>query len=86
VPVTQITRLKAATVIGTISTTAGVFLGRGQSERVTIDADRTSLREGFRTDFDLSRMTPGSYILTLEARSSDTGSRVVKRQIPFTIE
>jgi hypothetical protein len=53
---------------------------------VTVDVDRTALREGFRVDFDLSRISAGSYVLELEARSSDTGSRVVKRQIPFTVE
>lgn len=86
IPAAQVSRVKAATVTGAITTAAGAFVGRGQGDRVTVDADRTALREGFRIDFDLSRVVPGSYVLTLEARSSETGGRVARRQIPFAVE
>jgi hypothetical protein len=83
---TEVTRVKAASVIGWVATAGGAVVERAQGGRVMVDADRTSLREGFRTDFDLSRVSPGSYVLTLEARSSETGGRVVRRQIPFAVE
>ena len=86
VTATEVIRVKAATVTGAITTATGAFVARGQGDRVTADADRNALREGFRIDFDLSRVAPGSYVLTLEARSSETGSRVVRRQIPFAVE
>jgi len=86
VPATQLSQVKAATVTGGIISPTGAFVARGQADRVTVDADRDALREGFRFDFDLSRISPGSYVLLLEARSSESGSRVVRRQIPFVVE
>jgi hypothetical protein len=82
----QLSQVKAATATGGIISPTGAFVARGQGGRVTVDVDRDALREGFRFDFDLSRISPGSYVLLLEARSSESGSRVVKRQIPFVVE
>jgi VWFA-related protein len=79
-------RVKVATLTGTITTAGGTFVTRSQGVRVTVDADRSALREGFRSDFDLSRVAPGAYVLSIEARSSETGGRLVRRQIPFTVE
>jgi len=82
----QLSQVKAATVTGGIISLTGAFVARGQSGRVAVDVDREALREGFRFDFDLSRISPGSYVLLLEGRSSESGSRVVRRQIPFVVE
>ena len=83
---TQLNQVKAATATGGIISATSAFVARGQSSRATVDVDRDALREGFRFDFDLSRISPGSYVLLLEARSSESGSRVVRRQIPFIVE
>jgi len=86
ITVTQAAQVKVAAVTGTITTPSGAFVARGETSKVTADIERSALREGFRTDFDLSRISPGAYVLTLEARSSETGGRVVRRQIPFNVE
>ncbi len=86
ITVTQAAQVRVASVVGTITTPAGAFVVRGQTSKVTAEIERSALQEGFRTDFDLSRVSPGTYVLTLEARSSETGGRVVRRQIPFVVE
>jgi hypothetical protein len=72
-----------ATLGAVVTTPAGVPVARGQSQRVTAAPAGKMLREGFRTDFDLSRLTPGRYVLTLEAASGRDRKRTTTRQIPF---
>lgn len=75
-----------AALTGRITTPAGDVVASGKPQRVAADPAGKSLRESFRTDFDLSRVKPGSYVLTLEARASRDGKKIVTRQIPFTLE
>ena len=42
-------------------------------------------REGFRTDFDLARLTPGRYVLTIEAAAGRDRKRTATRQISIDI-
>jgi len=73
-------------VTGRITTSAGAVVATGKPQRVTAAPAGKSLLEGFRTDFDLQGVKPGSYVLTLEARAGRNGSKPVTRQIPFTVE
>ncbi len=84
--VSRLTSSRVASVTATITNAAGGFVARAQGERLMSEPDGGNAREGFRTDFDLARVAPGSYVLTFEARSSQTGTRTVRRQIPFTVE
>jgi VWFA-related protein len=40
---------------------------------------------GFRADIPLAGLTPGTYVLTLEARSARQRNKPVTRQVPFTV-
>ena len=75
-----------ASLNATVATPSGEVILRGQGQRVSIDAVDEMLREGFRTDFDLTAVTPGSYVLTLDAQSPVDRKKTVRRQIPFTVE
>lgn len=81
----QLNAVSVAAMTGRITTPAGDVVASGKPQRVTSAPAGKSLRESFRTDFDLARVTPGSYVLTLEARVPGE-RRTVTRQIPFTIE
>jgi hypothetical protein len=75
-----------ASLNATVATPFGDVILRGQGLRVSVDAVDEMLREGFRTDFDLTALKPGPYVLTLEAQSPVDRKKTVRRQIPFTIE
>jgi len=75
-----------ASLNATVATPSGEVILRGQGQRVSVDAVDEMLREGFRTDFDLTVLKPGPYVLTLEAQSPVDRKKTVRRQIPFTIE
>ena len=77
--------IRVATVGGAITTPEGVPLVRGQSQRVAAAPAGKMLREGFRTDFDLSRLTPGRYVVMIEGASGRDRKRTVTRQIPIDI-
>jgi VWFA-related protein len=85
--ITPIAMRDVASLSATMTDTAGVVVMRGRSERVRAESlpDR-KVREGFRSNFDLTGVAPGSYVVSLEARSTETGRRTVRRQIPFTVE
>ncbi len=85
-PVSRLSSARIASLTATITNAAGGFVARAQGERVMSEPDGGNAREGFRADFDLARLAPGTYVLTFEARSSQTGDRAVRRQIPFTVE
>jgi hypothetical protein len=78
--------INVATLTSTITTPEGAVVVRGQAKKVAGNAAGKSLREGFRTDFDLAKLTPGNYVLMLEARAGRSAKDVVTRQIPFAIE
>ena len=78
--------IRVAALTSAITNAAGAVIVRGQTQRVSGEPAGESLREGFRTDFDLSKLTPGSYVLTLEARAGRGQKRTVTRQIPFAVE
>jgi hypothetical protein len=78
--------INVATLRSTITNSAGAVVARSQAKKVVGDAAGKSLREGFRTDFDLAKLTPGMYVLTLEARAGRSAKDAVTRQIPFAIE
>lgn len=78
--------INVAALTSAITNSAGAVVGRGKAQKVTGEPAGKSLREGFRTDFDLSTLTPGSYVLTLEASAGRDGKRTATRQIPFTVE
>ena len=78
--------INVATLTSTVTNTAGAVVARGQPKKVAGQAAGKSLREGFRTDFDLAKLTPGMYVLTLEARAGRSAKDAVTRQIPFAIE
>jgi VWFA-related protein len=84
--VPRLSSVRVASVTATLTTAAGGFVARAQGERVLSEPDGRNAREGFRMDFDLARVSPGPHVLTIEARSSQTGTRTVRRQIPFTVE
>ncbi len=77
--------IRIATLASTIANAAGAVVARGQVQKVIGEPAGKSVREGFRSDFDLSKLTPGSYVLTLEARAGRE-RKAVTRQIPFTVE
>lgn len=76
----------AAALTGRISTPAGDVVVSSKPRRLSGSPVGKTLRESYRTDFDLSRVTPGSYVLTLDASSTRNRKKVVSRQIPFTLE
>ena len=78
--------IRVATLTAAITNAAGTVVARGQTQRVSGEPAGKSLREGFRADFDLTRLTPGNYVLTVEARTPSDRKRVATRQIPFVIE
>jgi len=78
--------IRVATLTAAVTNSGGAIVARGQSQRVSGEPAGKSLREGFRTDFDLSKLTPGNYVLTLEARAGRNGSKAVTRRIPFSVE
>jgi hypothetical protein len=84
--VSRLPSARVASVTATLTTAAGGFVARAQGERVLSEPDGRNAREGFRMDFDLARVSPGRHVLTIEARSSQTGTRTVRRQIPITVE
>jgi hypothetical protein len=61
-------------------------IATGTPQRLGAAPAGKSLRESFRTDFDLARVQPGTYVLTLEGRVPQERNKTVTRQIPFTIE
>lgn len=77
--------VRVATLGGALTTLEGIPVARGQSQRVSSAAEGKMLREGFRTDFDLSRLAPGRYVLALEATSGRDRKRTATRQIPIDI-
>jgi hypothetical protein len=78
--------INVATLTSTVTNSAGAVVARSQAKKVVGDAAGKSLREGFRMDFDLAKLTPGMYVLTLEARAGRSAKDAVTRQIPFAIE
>ncbi len=74
------------TMSASISRPGGEIVGRATGKRVDGGVVGKTLREGYRTDVDLSRLTPGPYVLTLEARTPSERTRVATRQIPFSVE
>jgi hypothetical protein len=86
IPSVRYDAINVATLTSTITTPAGAVVARGQAKKVVGQAAGKSLREGFRTDFDLAKLTPGSYVLTLEARAGRGAKDAVTRKIPFTVE
>ena len=78
--------INVATLTSTIVSDTGAVVARGQAKKVVGQAAGKSLREGFRTDFDLAKLTPGSYVLTLEARAGRGAKDVVTRKVPFAVE
>jgi Ca-activated chloride channel family protein len=68
-----------------VATPSGDVILRGQAQRVSADPVGEMLREGFRTDFDLTAVKPGPYVLTLDAQSPVEKKKTVRRQIPFTL-
>jgi hypothetical protein len=86
IPPTHYDAINVATLTSSITSPAGAVVVRGQSKKVVGDAAGKSLREGFRTDFDLSTLTPGSYVLTLDARAGRGVKDAVTRKIPFVVE
>jgi hypothetical protein len=85
IPDARLAAIRVATLGAVITTPEGVPVARGQSQRVTAAPAGKMLREGFRTDFDLSLLAPGRYVLTLEAASGRDRKRTTTRQIPFDI-
>ena len=85
-PTVRYDTIRVATLTSAITNSAGAIVVRGQSQRVSGEPAGKSLREGFRTDYDLSKLTPGHYVLTLEARAGRDQKRTATRQIPFTVE
>lgn len=85
-PPARVALIRVATLAAAISSPTGETVARGQSQRILGEPAGKTLREGFRTDFDLTRLKPGSYVLTLEARTSSDRKKVATRQIPFTLE
>ncbi len=81
----QLAATRVATFGGGIATLDGAIILRGQSQRVSAAPAGKMLREGFRTDFDLSRLTPGRYVLMIEAASGRDRKRAATKQIPFDI-
>ena len=77
--------VRVATLGGAITTLEGVPVARGQGQRVSAAPAGKMLREGFRTDFDLSRLAPGRYVLALEATSGRDRKRTATKQIPIDI-
>ena len=86
IPSARYDAINVATLTSTISSPAGAVVVRGQAKKVIGQAAGKSLREGFRTDFDLAKLTPGNYVLTIEARAGRGAKDAVTRSIPFTVE
>jgi VWFA-related protein len=82
---TRISALRVATLEATIAPIGGGVARQAKGQRVSAEAVGKIAREGFRTDFDLTRLQPGGYVLTLEGRSPKDRKRIVSRQIPFDI-
>ncbi len=82
----RLDRIRFATLRAVIATMDGTVVAQGKSERITTAMSGPMVREGFRTDFDLSRLTPGRYLLALEASPGGNRQKTVSRQIPFSIE
>ena len=86
-PDARLAAIRVATLAAAITTPEGVPVARLQSQRVTAAPAGKMLREGFRTDFDLLRLTPGRYVLTIEAASGRDRKRTATKQIPIdTVE
>lgn len=66
-------------VTGAIRSPAGDVLFRGHRERFTEDAAAS-----YRTNLPLGGLAPGAYVLAVEARDEETGSRV-GREVPFRV-
>lgn len=86
VALNRLAERRFAILSAAISSSAGAVIAAVVAGRVDVEQDDGFVREGFRADFDLSRLAPGSYVLTLEARSNQTGKRTVTRQVPFNVE
>ncbi len=86
IPSARYDAINVATLTSTITSRTGAVVVRGQAKKVVGQAAGKSLREGFRTDFDLAKLTPGNYILTLEARAGRGAKDAVTRKIPFAVE
>ena len=82
----QLSAISVAAMTGRITTPTGDVVASAKPQRVAAGPAGKTLRESFRTDFDLTRVKPGSYVLTLEARAGRDQKRTVSRQIPFAIE
>lgn len=78
--------INVAALTTAITNSSGAVIVRGKAQKVAGEAAEKSLREGFRTDFDISKLTPGQYVLTLEARAGRDQKRTATRQIPFAVE
>lgn len=74
-----------ASLDATVATPSGEVILRRQGQRVSADPVDDVLREGFRTDFDLTAVKPGPYVLTLDAKSPVDRKKAIRRQIPFTL-
>ncbi len=85
IPDARLAAIRFATLGGVVATLEGVPVAKGQSQRVSAAPTGKMLREGFRTDFDLSRLTPGRYLLFLEAGLGRDRKKTVTRQIPIEI-
>ncbi|HEX5110987.1 MAG TPA: hypothetical protein VFV95_21190 [Vicinamibacterales bacterium] len=85
-PPARIGLIRVATLAAGIISPTGEIVARGQSQRVSAEGAGKTLREGFRTDVDLSRLTPGQYVLALEGRHESNRGKTVRRQIPLTVE
>ena len=85
-PAAQLNSVAVAAMTGRVTTPTGDVVATAKPQRLGAGSAGKTLRESFRTDFDLSRAKPGSYVLTLEARAGRDQKRTVNRQIPFTIE
>ena len=75
--------IRFATLRAGIATMDGTVVAQAQIQRVSTALSGTMVREGFRTDFDLSRLMPGQYLLALEASSASNRQKMISRQIPF---
>lgn len=86
IPATRFAGIRFATLRAGISTMDGVVVAQGQTQRLSVEESGKMVREGFRTDFDLSRLAPGRYLIALEASTTGDRKKTISRQIPFAVE
>jgi len=64
----------------------GTVVAQGQIQRLSVAPSDTKVREGFRADFDVSRLAPGRYLLAIETSPQGNRQKTVSRQLPISIQ